>query len=155
MSDVFSSVGTRISVSAGSPATYDVTGFAAKTYSLVGEASEIPAFGAVAALATHTPLATGVVAKRRGSVNYGSVTIPMALSEDDTGQGILKTTGLADAGVDATVSVKVELPAAAGMAADVLYFTAQVMSFQTNVGNADAMAMAEVQLELDGKVIYS
>lgn len=148
--DIFSSVGTKISVDDAAPATITEAGFAALTFALVGEASEVPAFGAEAALATHTPLATGVVNKRRGSVNYGSVTIPMALSETDLGQAILKAAGLADPGMSSQVSVKVEL--ANG---DVLYFTAEVMSFRTNIGNADAISMAEVTLELNSKVVYA
>lgn len=147
--DIFSSVGTTISVADASPATYDAAGFGALTFSLVGEAAELPSFGAEAALATHTPLATGIVNKRRGSVNYGSVTLPMALSETDAGQAILEAAGLAAAGTDAQVAVEVVLPNS-----DILYFTAQVMSFKTNVGNADAIAMAEVTLELDGSVVY-
>lgn len=147
--DIFSSVGTLISVSDSSPATYDAAGFAALTFSLVGEASEIPAFGAEAALATHTPLASGVVNKRRGSVNYGSVTIPMALSETDTGQGVLRVAGLANPGTDAQVSFKVAQPNG-----DIIYGTAQVMSFKINIGNSDAIAMAEVTLELDNKLIF-
>lgn len=147
--DIFSSVGTLISVADAAPATYDSTGFAALTFSLVGEASEIPAFGQEAALATHTPLATGVQNKRRGSVNFGSVAIPMALSDSDAGQAILRTAGLSNPGTDAQVSFKVTLPNT-----DVIYGTAQVMSFKTNIGNADAIAMAEVTLELDNKLIY-
>lgn len=147
--DIFSSVGTTISVADASPATYDGAGFAALTYSLVGEAAEIPSFGAEAALASHTPLATGVVNKRRGSVNYGSLSIPMALSASDTGQAIVRAAGLAAPGTDAQIAVKVSLPDGKFQ-----YFTAQVMGFKTNVGNADAIAMAEVTLELDGKVIY-
>lgn len=148
--DIFSSVGTKISVVDAVPATYDAVGFAALTFALVGEASEIPTFGAEAALATHTPLATGIVNKRRGSVNYGSVTVPMALSASDAGQLVLSTAALSAAGTDAQISVEVEL--ANG---DTLYFTAQVMSYRTNIGNADAIAMAEVTLELDGSVIYA
>lgn len=147
--DIFSSVGTLISVSDAAPATYDSTGFAALTFSLVGEASEIPAFGAEAALATHTPLATGIVNKRRGSRNEGSVTIPMALSDADAGQAILRTAALTGAGMDAQVSFKITLPNS-----DVIYGSAQVMSFKTNIGNADAIAMAEVTLELDNKLVY-
>jgi hypothetical protein len=149
MSDVISSVGTLLSVSASSPATYDIAGFEALTFSLVAEASEIPELGGVAALATHTPLATGIVAKRRGSINYGSITVPMALSAADTGQGILRTAGDTDAGEDAQVSCKVERPNG-----NIEYFTAQVMSFTTNTSNADAITMSGVVLEIDGKVLY-
>lgn len=148
MSDVVSSVGTIVSVSANAPATYDATGFAALTWSACGELAELPAFGAEAALATHTPLKTGIVAKRRGSLNYGSVTLTMALSSDDAGQAILQTKGEASAGSAAQVSVKVAL-----VNGDIQYFTAQVMSYKTNVGNADAITMAEVTLEIDNSVV--
>lgn len=148
MSDIVSSVGTIVSVSATAPATYDATGFAALTWSACGELADLPAFGAEAALATHTPLKTGIVAKRRGSLNYGSVTLTMGLSDTDTGQVILQSKGSAAAGTSASVSVKVAL-----VNGDIQYFTAQVMSYKTNVGNADAITMAEVTLEIDNSVV--
>ena len=148
MSDVVSSVGTVVSVSANSPATYDSAGFAALSWSPCGELAELPAFGAEAALATHTPLATGIVAKRRGSLNYGSVALTMAMSDTDTGQTVLQDAAEAGAGQDAQVSVKVEL-----VNGEIQYFTAQVMSYRTNVGNADAITMAEVTLEIDNSIV--
>jgi hypothetical protein len=148
MTDVTSSVGTAVSVSAGNPATYDAAGFSALTWSLCGELAELPAYGAEAALATHTPLKTGIVAKRRGSINYGSVTLTMALSDADAGQAILRTKAEAAAGTDATIAVKIVL-----VEGDTQYFTAQVMSYKVNVGNADAITMAEVTLEIDNSVV--
>lgn len=148
MSNIVSSVGTVVSVADASPATYDAAGFAALTWAACGELAELPSFGAEAALATHTPLATGIVAKRRGSLNYGSVALTMALSDADAGQGILQLAAEAAAGADAQVSVKVEL-----VSGEVQYFTAQVMSYRTNVGNADAITMAEVTLEIDNSIV--
>lgn len=148
MSDVVSSVGTVVSVSNSSPATYNSAGFAALTWTACGELAELPSFGAEAALATHTPLATGIVAKRRGSLNYGSVALTMAVSDDDGGQTILQDAAEAAAGTDAQVAVKVLL-----VNGEIQYFTAQVMSYKVNVGNADAITMAEVTLEIDNKVI--
>lgn len=148
MSDILSSVGTELYVSAGAPSTYDVTGFTAKTYALAGEVSDIPEYGTEAALATHTPIATGIVAKRRGSINFGSLTIPFALSESDMGEDILKTIAESPAGSDATVSVKVLFPNGA-----IDFYTAQVMSFRTNIANADSILMGSVMLEIDGKII--
>ena len=148
MSDVVSSVGTVVSVSNSSPATYNSAGFAALTWTACGELAELPSFGAEAALATHTPLATGIVAKRRGSLNYGSVALTMAVSDVDGGQTILQDAAEAAAGTDAQVSVKVLL-----VNGEIQYFTAQVMSYKVNVGNADAITMAEVTLEIDNKVI--
>ena len=148
MSDIVSSVGTVVSVSTSAPATYNSTGFSALTWSTCGELAELPSFGAEAALATHTPLATGIVAKRRGSLNYGSVALTMAVSEDDAGQTILQDAAEAAAGTDALVSVKVVL-----VNGEIQYFTAQVMSYKVNVGNADAITMAEVTLEIDNSII--
>lgn len=148
MSDIVSSVGTVVSVSTSAPATYDSTGFSALTWATCGELAELPSFGAEAALATHTPLATGIVAKRRGSLNYGSVALTMAVSEDDAGQTILQDAAEAAAGTDALVSVKVVL-----VNGEIQYFTSQVMSYKVNVGNADAITMAEVTLEIDNLII--
>jgi len=148
MSDIVSSVGTVVSVSTTAPATYDAAGFGALTFSACGELAELPSFGAEAALATHTPLATGIVAKRRGSLNYGSVALTMAVSDADTGQTFLQDAAEAAAGTDAAVSVKVVL-----VNGEIQYFTAQVMSYKTNVGNADAITMAEVTLEIDNSVV--
>ena len=148
MSDIFSSVGTKVSVADAAPATYDETGFAALTWALCGELAELPSYGAEAALATHTPLATGVVAKRRGSKNFGSLALTMAISETDAGAAILETTADADAGADAQVSVKVEFPSGR-----IQYFTSQVMSFKTNASNADSITMGEVTLEIDNTVV--
>lgn len=148
MSDIVSSVGTVVSVSTTTPATYDAAGFAALTWSTCGELAELPSFGAEAALATHTPLATGIVAKRRGSLNYGSVALTMAVSEADAGQTVLQDAAEAAAGSDAAVSVKVVL-----VNGEIQYFTAQVMSYKVNVGNADAITMAEVTLEIDNSII--
>jgi hypothetical protein len=148
MSDIVSSVGTIVSVSTTTPATYDAAGFGALTFSACGELAELPSFGAEAALATHTPLATGIVAKRRGSLNYGSVALTMAVSDADTGQTVLQDAAEAAAGTDAQVSVKVVL-----VNGEIQYFTAQVMSYKVNVGNADAITMAEVTLEIDNSII--
>ncbi|MGL4639869.1 MAG: hypothetical protein ACRCVX_09145 [Shewanella sp.] len=148
MSDIVSSVGTVVSVSTSAPATYNSTGFGALTWATCGELAELPSFGAEAALATHTPLATGIVAKRRGSLNYGSVALTMAVSDDDAGQTILQDAAEAAAGADALVSVKVVL-----VNGEIQYFTAQVMSYKVNVGNADAITMAEVTLEIDNSII--
>ena len=103
MSDIVSSVGTVVSVSTTAPATYNAAGFGALTFSPCGELAELPSFGAEAALATHTPLATGIVAKRRGSLNYGSVALTMAVSDADTGQTVLQDAAEAAAGTDALV----------------------------------------------------
>ena len=83
-------LGTVFAASAATPATEDVAGYAALTYTDVGEITEIPESGESFEVVTHVPLATGLTAKYHGANNAGSLTIPMALDNADAGQAILK-----------------------------------------------------------------
>ena len=82
-------IGGFWSVSAATPAPFDAAGYVALTYSEVGEASEIPEYGAAHAVNTFTPLKTGIDNKFHGALNYGSVTIPLGYDSADAGQIIL------------------------------------------------------------------
>ena len=82
-------IGGFLSVSAAAPATFDDTGYAALTWTEVGEASEVPEFGAAYSPVTFTPLKTGIVNKFHGELNYGSITIPLGYDSADPGQIIL------------------------------------------------------------------
>ena len=83
-------IGGFLSVSADTPETFDADGYAALTFTDVGEASEIPEFGAAYSANTFTPLKTGIVKKFHGELNYGSITIPLGYDSDDAGQIILR-----------------------------------------------------------------
>lgn len=82
-------IGGFLSVSAAAPATYDAVGYAALSWAEVGEASEIPEFGAAYSAVTFTPLKTGIVNKFHGELNYGSITVPLGYDSADAGQIIL------------------------------------------------------------------
>jgi len=82
-------IGGFLSVSAATPATFDAAGYVALTFTEVGEASEIPEFGAVHEVVRFTPLKTGIVNKFHGGKDFGSITIPMGLDTADAGQIIL------------------------------------------------------------------
>jgi len=82
-------IGGFLSVSAAAPATFDAAGYAALSWTDVGEASEVPEFGATYSAVTFTPLKTGVVNKFHGELNYGSITIPLGYDSADAGQIIL------------------------------------------------------------------
>ena len=148
MSDVFSSVGTVVAVSAALPATYNEAGYEALTFTSVGELQELPEFGAEQALATHTPLATGIVEKRGGSVDYGEVTLPIALTGVDAGEGILQAKSDSAVTADKRATFKVTLPTG-----EALYFVGLVRSFTRNVGNADAIAMASSIVSITSAVL--
>jgi len=82
-------IGGFLSVSAAAPATFDAAGYAALSWTEVGEASEVPEFGAAYSAVTFTPLKTGIVNKFHGELNYGSITIPLGYDPTDAGQIIL------------------------------------------------------------------
>ena len=83
-------IGGFLSVSAATPTTFDADGYVALTWTDVGEASEVPEFGAAYSANTFTPLKTGIAKKFHGELNYGSITIPLAYDSADAGQTILR-----------------------------------------------------------------
>ena len=82
-------IGGFLSVSEATPATFDADGYVALTWTDVGEASEVPEFGAAYSAVTFTPLKTGIVNKFHGELDYGSITIPLGYDSADAGQIIL------------------------------------------------------------------
>jgi len=149
MSDVFGSVGTVLSVSAALPATENAAGFAALTYTAVGEVSEIPEFGTSQSVQTFVPIATGLTQKRGGAVDSGDVTLTIGLTGTDAGEAILRAKVDAAVTADKRVSVKIALPNG-----DVAYVVGFVSSFMVNIGNADTVATASVMLALTSAVVY-
>lgn len=144
MSDVFTSAGTSIAVSVAAPATYDDTGFAALTYTDIGEATDLGDFGREYTLVTHNALAERRTVKRKGSYNDGSVSLQLGRVPSNAGQAILI------AGVDSDDSHSIEVTLQDG---SIQYFTAQIMSYTTNVGSSDQIVGASVTLEIDNDIV--
>jgi len=142
-----SSLGTKLSIVAGEPATFDSTGYEDLTYQLVGEVSEIGEFGGTREVPTHTPIDTGIVAKRAGSINYGTQTLQIAHNPDDTGQDDLQS-GLDGANAGDIHSVKLEDPAG-----NVLYYTAIVAGYTFNPGSANSIYAGSVTLDITSKPV--
>ena len=138
------SIGTVMSASAALPATYDQTGYEALTYTAIGEVTEIPQHGGEADVIEHTPLATGIVNKFHGAIDYGSLTIPLGLSDGDAGQDIIAA---AFASREA-ISFKVAYP-------DGLtnYFTAKCMSTIKRGASVGNVVSGEFNLELVSAIV--
>jgi hypothetical protein len=142
---VRTSAGSTISICAATlPATYDLTGFAALTYTLINEISDLGAFGKKYNLVTFMPLGSRQVIKRRGSYNNGSMSLKMGQSVTDAGQLALAT-GLAS---DTSSSFKVVT-----QSGSTYYFTAQILSTVTTIGTVDVITEQSVDLELDNSVV--
>jgi hypothetical protein len=144
MSNVRTSAGSTLGVSASLPATFDAAGYGALTPILVGEITDLGEFGKEYALVTHNPLADRGTVKRKGSFNNGSIQLALALDNDDTGQAALQTA------VDSDDSIALEITLQDGT---IYYTTAQVMSFRIQVGSVDQITTASVMLEIDRDII--
>lgn len=143
-SAAFTSAGTKISIASGQPSTYDDTGFSALSFNEIGEVTDLGEFGREYSLVTHNPLGSRQTVKRKGSFNDGTISMSVARVPSDAGQADLQTA----VDSDENYSFKVEL-----QDGRVLYFSAQVMSYTTNVGSVDQITSASVSIEITDEII--
>lgn len=146
MSTAFTSAGTTIQISATAPSPYSELGFTAigMVWSTIGEVTDLGEFGRTYNLVTHNPLGDRRTVKRKGSYNDGTVSMTVARDPDDAGQAI----AIAALDSDASYSFLVTLQDGTE-----LYFSAQVMSYTTNVGSVDQITTAAISLEIDNDII--
>ena len=144
---VTTSLGTVFSAVLGEPATYDGVGFAALSFVDVGEVADIGEFGGEGEILTHTPIATGIVNKLIGSIDYGTIALQMGRFIGDSGQTLLKA-GFDGTDKGKTHSFKVEYIDGA-----IDYFTGIVTSFGSVVGSASSVRNASSNIALNNKVI--
>ena len=138
------SIGTVMRVSATLPATYDASGYAALSPSAVGEITGIPEFGGQAATVEHTPLADGIVQKFHGAINYGSLSVPLALDIADAGQVILAAAFASRN----RIAFEIETPDGAFM-----YFSGKVMSQVKRSASTTGVISGTVMVEIETPVI--
>lgn len=136
---VRTSAGSKFSISAGVPATFDATGYAALTYTVVGEITDFGEFGREYTLVTHNPVSTRGTAKFKGSFNEGAMTLQLGLDTDDAGQILCKTASKSDADYAVTVETQ---------NGDKYYFQCKVMSFKVGVGDVNKITSATIMVEI-------
>jgi hypothetical protein len=141
------SVGFTLAVSVGAPATYDAAGFAAKVWTVIGDVETIPDFGGTAQVPEFTPLATGIVDKAKGSINYGDFTAPLRRQLADAGQDLLQE-GFDGANRNTVHSVRISHPTSG-----TLYFTAYISSFTYNIADANAWTRNAVTFAINAKPV--
>jgi hypothetical protein len=136
---VRTSATTLISISAGVPATFNSAGYAALTFTAVGEVTNAGEFGREFTLVTHNPLYTRGTQKLKGAFNEGSITLQLGLDTDDAGQVIMKAATLSDS----LYAFKVTMPSG-----DVYYFQGLTMSFKVGISDVNSVTAATAQIEL-------
>lgn len=136
---IHTSAGSTIKISAGTPATFDSTGYAALTFSTIGEVTDISEEGREYALVTHQPLGSRGTKKFKGSFNNGPVTVSFALDADDAGQNLAKAALISDSDYSFLITTQDGFKR---------YRQAKVMSFKVAIGSVDSMTTATCTLEL-------
>lgn len=134
-----SAAGASIGISASAPATYNVAGYEALTYTTIGEVTDLGEFGREYNLITHNPIDTRATKKLKGSYNEGQISMTVGLDTADAGQTLCATA----ASSDSNYSFKVTLQNGA-----IYYFPAQVMSFKRSIGSVDNVVSATIALEI-------
>lgn len=140
----FSSVGSKVYLSAGVPATIDAAGFGALSYTECKEITDIGMIGPESAVITHLPVAENVTYKLKGSRNNGALDLKMARAPTDPGQALL----IAAENSNAPYAVKVVL-----QNGTILYAQCLVMSYKTSIGGQSQITSAEVKVEISGAIV--
>ena len=144
--------GSKVFVASGTPATYDAAGFDALTWTEVGEITAIPEFGKTFNLVTHNPIGDRKTVKRRGSYNEGSIALDMARVPTDAGQDKLLDALATDTSYNYKITLNDQITPTTGNPTT-FYFTAQCMSYTTNIGSVDSIVAARVTLEIDNDIV--
>ena len=131
-------VETTISVSASLPATFDGAGYAALTFSAIGQVTDWTPGGQVYNVVTSNPIAQRSTDKYKGTFNNGADSITVNRDDDDAGQVIIQAALTSDA--DQAFEVTYQ-------DGTIDYFTGKVVSFDTVAGGADSIVQKTIQLE--------
>lgn len=131
--------GTTIGISAALPATYNEAGYAALTFTKIGEITDGGSHGRTYAVVNHNPIDTRGTQKFKGSFNEGQKTIQLAVDPEDAGQLVVKTALDDDADYAFCVTYQ-------DGSKD--YFLAKVTSWSKSTTTVDTMYTASVGLEL-------
>ena len=136
------SVGSIVSVSAAQPATEDQAGYEALTFTEIGEVTSIGESGGTAQISSFTPVKSGVVNKRKGSIDYGTMSLSIAKDASDAGQVLLKA-GFDGAAKETIHSFKIE----ESVSGEVTYFMGLISSFTTARGDANTILSHNSNIE--------
>ena len=140
----FSSVGSKVFLSAGVPATIDSAGFGALSYTEIKELTDIGMIGPESAVILHNPVRENVTYKLKGSRNNGALDLKGARAPTDPGQALLIA---AEASV-APYAVKIQL-----QNGTLLYAQVLIMSYKTSIGGQSQITAFESKAEISGDIV--
>lgn len=130
---------TTLKISAGVPATFDSAGYAALSYTSVGEVTNFGEFGREFDLVTHNPVASRGTQKLKGAFNEGAISLQLGLDTDDAGQILMKAASLSD-------SLYAFLITTAN--GDKYYFQGLTMGFKVGLNDVNSVSSATANIEI-------
>lgn len=142
--NAFSTAGTVISISAGAPATFDAAGFAALTYTKIGDVTDIGSIGPKVAMVPHVPIDDSVTYKIKTITDNGSLQVKGARVTTDAGQIIL----LAAVASFAPYSIKIAVKNGS-----VIYCQVLALSYNTTLGTAGVITTFDSDLAISGNIV--
>ena len=136
---VQTTAGSTLAISADAPATFDAAGYAAVSYTTIGEITDLGELGREYNLVTHNPVGTRGTRKFKGSFSEGSMQLSMGLDDDDAGQIMARAASTSDSPYSFKLTYQ---------DGTVRYFQALVMDFKEGAGGVDDITSATMTLEL-------
>jgi len=145
MPQTLTNIGTTLHVSAADPATYNIAGYAALTWTEVAQVATLPELGPSAETLTFVPLKSGVTDKAHGAINYGAGAVQYKIVEGDAGQDLIEA---ARAGRN---NLSVKITRKSGL---IEYMQVLVMSNVTAEASASSTYMRTANVEVRTEIVY-
>lgn len=139
------SAGSALAISAATPATENGPGYAALTYTEIGQIEKIGTIGAVFAKIEFQPL-KGPKQKHKGSRDNGSLQPSLAHDPSDAGQTLLRTAS--DDATSKLYSFMVTYPTG-----DKRYFQGRSFGYPETTDGADSILMAAPTIEINTDIV--
>ncbi|RYG13185.1 MAG: hypothetical protein EON92_06240 [Burkholderiales bacterium] len=131
--------GNKLYISAAKPTTFDGTGYAALTWTEIGEITDPGDKGRTYAPVNHMPVASRTVQKFKGSRDDGNMNVAYATDRSDAGQILCKTA------LDSDNDYSFKSLYQNG---EIDYFQAKVMSMAGGAGGTDSMRSGTMTLAI-------
>lgn len=149
--NAFTSAGTTLGVSATAPATFDAAGYAALTFTAIGDITDMGEIGTVYEDIPHKPLGERGTYHFKGGFDDGGLQLQMAEAfADDAGQVILKAALASDADYYFVLEFN-DNPD--GTTNTLWYFPAKTFSAPLSVGNVSSLTTKTVNIMVNGDIV--
>lgn len=139
--------GATLAITATIPETYDTAGYESTdlVFTSIGEVEDHGSHGVQATIVEFTPVDTAVVAKMKGSKNYGQMDCVLGSVPGNSGQALLKTASESNN----HYSIKITYPTGTGESTpEIHYLDVIVGSFEYQDGTVDDVQRINVSLAL-------